>query len=46
MLLVFAYEWTHQEVDDLLGLSHSSVQNHVERGLRLLRLAIGLTHER
>lgn len=41
VVLVFAYEWTHQEVADLLGLSRSSVQNHVERGVAGLRLAIG-----
>jgi DNA-directed RNA polymerase specialized sigma24 family protein len=40
--LVHAYGWTHQEVGDLLGLSRSSVQNHVERGLDRLRRAIGV----
>ena len=39
--LVYAYGWTHQETADLLGLSRSSVQNHVERGLARLRRAIG-----
>lgn len=39
--LVHAYGWTHQETADLLGLSRSSVQNHVERGLARLRRAIG-----
>jgi DNA-directed RNA polymerase specialized sigma24 family protein len=43
VVLVYVYEWTHQEVADLLGLSRSSVQNHVERGLLRLRGAMGLT---
>jgi DNA-directed RNA polymerase specialized sigma24 family protein len=41
VVLVYAFEWTHQEVAGLLGLSRSSVQNHVERGLERLRAAIG-----
>ncbi|MEX2268523.1 MAG: sigma-70 family RNA polymerase sigma factor [Acidimicrobiia bacterium] len=45
VLLVYALEWTHQEVADLLGLSRSSVQNHVERGLDQLRQAIGATDD-
>jgi DNA-directed RNA polymerase specialized sigma24 family protein len=40
--LVHGYGWTHQETADLLGLSRSSVQNHVERGLDRLRRAIGV----
>jgi DNA-directed RNA polymerase specialized sigma24 family protein len=40
--LVHALGWTHQEAADLLGLSRSSVQNHVERGLDRLRQAIGV----
>ena len=40
--LVHAYGWTHQEVADLLELSRSSVQNHVERGLTRLRQAMGV----
>jgi DNA-directed RNA polymerase specialized sigma24 family protein len=41
LALVYAFEWTHQEVADLLGLSRSSVQNHVERGISRLRDEIG-----
>jgi len=41
VMLVFAFEWTHQEVADLLQLSRSTVQNHVERGLEHLRGVIG-----
>jgi DNA-directed RNA polymerase specialized sigma24 family protein len=41
VVLVYAFEWTHSEVAELLGLSRSSVQNHVERGLARLRRRIG-----
>jgi RNA polymerase sigma-70 factor (ECF subfamily) len=44
VVLVVAFEWTHQEVAELLGLRRSSVQNHVERGMRRLRNAIGVLH--
>ncbi len=37
VVLVHGFEYTHQEVADLLGLSRSSIQNHVERGLARLR---------
>lgn len=40
--LVHALGWTHQETAELLGLSRSSVQNHVERALERLRQAIGV----
>jgi DNA-directed RNA polymerase specialized sigma24 family protein len=43
VVLVFAFEWTHQEVADLLGLTRTSVQNHVERGLRRLRHEVGVS---
>lgn len=41
VVLVHAYDWTQPEVADLLGISTSSVQNHLERGLAHLRKAIG-----
>src|SRR3954462_4239608 len=40
VVLVHAYEWTYQEVADLLGVSRSTVQNHLERGLARLRMMI------
>ena len=40
VLLVHSFEWTHQEVADFLSLSTSSVQRHVERGMRKLRTAL------
>lgn len=41
VLLTHAFGWTHQEVADLLGLSRSSVQVHIERGMSSLRAALG-----
>jgi DNA-directed RNA polymerase specialized sigma24 family protein len=41
VVLVHAYEWTQQEVADLLGIAPTSVQNHLDRGLAHLRRAIG-----
>lgn len=37
VVLVHAYGLTHQEVADILGISRSTVQNHLERGLAKLR---------
>ena len=44
VVLVHGFEYTHQEVADLLGISRSSVQNHVERGLEKLRSKLEVTH--
>jgi DNA-directed RNA polymerase specialized sigma24 family protein len=41
VVLVHAYDWTQQEVADLLGIAPTSVQNHLDRGLAHLRRAIG-----
>lgn len=43
VVLVHCYEWTQSEVAELLGLSRSSVQNHLERGMASLRRSIGGT---
>lgn len=37
VVLVHGFGYTHAEVADLLGISRSTVQNHVERGLARLR---------
>ncbi len=42
--LVAGHGWTHQETADLLGLSRSTVQNHVERGMQSLRSRLGVSH--
>lgn len=40
VVLCHGFQWTHREVAELLDLSPSSVQNHVERGLAKLRRAL------
>lgn len=40
VVLVEGFEWTQQEVADLLEISRSSVQKHYERGLARLRAVL------
>jgi len=42
VVMVHALGWTHTETAELLGLSTSSVQRHVERGLKKLRTKLGV----
>ena len=42
VLLVYGDEWTWLEVADLLGVSVSTVQKHLERGMSKLRHSIGV----
>ncbi|MDY7099912.1 MAG: sigma factor-like helix-turn-helix DNA-binding protein [Actinomycetota bacterium] len=42
VVLVAGFGMTHAETADLLGLSRSSVQNHVERGMARLRDDLGV----
>lgn len=44
ILLVEGYDWTYQEVAEVMGLSRSSVQRHVERGMSKLRRALEVTN--
>lgn len=44
VILVHGFDYTHREVADLLGISRSSVQNHVERGLAKLRSRLEVDH--
>jgi RNA polymerase sigma factor (sigma-70 family) len=41
VLLIHSFQWTQSEVADLLGLSKTTVQNHLERGMSALRREIG-----
>lgn len=41
LVLVHGYGLTHIEAAELLGLSRSSIQNHVERGLNKMRERMG-----
>lgn len=42
VVLINAFDWTYEEVADLLGVSSSTVQNHLERGMHRLRAAMGV----
>jgi RNA polymerase sigma-70 factor (ECF subfamily) len=41
--LVFGHEWSTSEVANLLGISKTTVQNHVERGIAKLRRRLGVS---
>ena len=43
VVLCHGMQWTHREVAELLDLSPSTVQNHVERGLATLRRLMKVT---
>ena len=45
VVLVHGLGWTQRETGQLLSLSASSVQKHVERGLDRLRIALGVSIE-
>jgi RNA polymerase sigma-70 factor (ECF subfamily) len=45
VFLVHGCEWSHEEVADLMGISVSSVRNHLARGMTHLRILIGDTKE-
>jgi RNA polymerase sigma-70 factor (ECF subfamily) len=45
VVLCHGFQWTHREVAELLDLSPSTVQNHVERGLANLRRALEVTND-
>ena len=42
VILVAAYGWSHREAAELLGVSRSTIQTHLERGLGHLRIALGV----
>jgi DNA-directed RNA polymerase specialized sigma24 family protein len=41
VVLVHCFQWTQSEVGELLGLSKTTVQNHLDRGMGRLRRFIG-----
>ena len=43
VVLVHGFEWTQEEVAGLLGVSRTTVQKHLERGLAKLRAALEVT---
>lgn len=42
VMLLHCFEWSMSEVAELLGVSKSTVQTHVERGMAQLRSRIGV----
>jgi RNA polymerase sigma factor (sigma-70 family) len=42
VLLVHGWDWSHAEVAELMGVSVSTVRNHLRRGLARLRHALGV----
>jgi RNA polymerase sigma factor (sigma-70 family) len=45
VMLVKGFGWTYQEVAELLGISLSSTQKHVERGLSKLRATLEVSSD-
>jgi DNA-directed RNA polymerase specialized sigma24 family protein len=45
VVLVEGYGWTYAEVAELLGVSRSTVQTHVMRGLERLRQQLGVSSD-
>jgi DNA-directed RNA polymerase specialized sigma24 family protein len=43
VMLVMAFGWTQHETAEFLGVSDSTVRNHLRRGLSKLRTALGVT---
>jgi RNA polymerase sigma factor (sigma-70 family) len=40
VVLVYGFGWTMREVGDVTGISVTSIQNHLERGMKKLRRAL------
>lgn len=43
VVLVHGYGWTFAEAAEVLGITKSTVQTHVERGMSVLRQRLGVT---
>jgi RNA polymerase sigma-70 factor (ECF subfamily) len=43
VVLVHAYEWTHAEAAQVMGIKEPTVKTHVQRGLVKLRRSLGVT---
>lgn len=41
VLLVHSFDWTHDDVAELMGVSVSTVRNHLTRGMEKLRSTLG-----
>ena len=42
VMLIHGYGWTQMEVAELLGVSKTTVQQHLERGVVKLRKSLGV----
>jgi RNA polymerase sigma factor (sigma-70 family) len=42
VILHHGFSWTYDEVGELLGISKSSVRNHIRRGMEKLRSGLGV----
>lgn len=43
VLLVHGWDWSYAEAADLMGISVSTLRNHLRRGLERLRTALGVS---
>jgi RNA polymerase sigma-70 factor (ECF subfamily) len=43
VILHHCFDWTYQEVAEVLGVRVSSVRNHLERGINKLRVTLGVS---
>jgi RNA polymerase sigma-70 factor (ECF subfamily) len=44
VVMIHGYGWSREETASLMGLSMSTVDTHLQRGLSMLRRALGVTH--
>ena len=42
VVLISGFEWSQQEAADLMGVTRSTVQRHLDRGMARLRAALGV----
>ena len=45
VVLIEGFGWTQSEVAELIGISRSSVQKHLDRGLASMRAALGVSSD-
>lgn len=45
VVLAHGYGWTHLEIAELLGVKATTVQNHIERGLKHLRQSLEVEYD-
>jgi RNA polymerase sigma-70 factor (ECF subfamily) len=45
VILHHSFDWTYQEIAEVLGIKVSSVRNHLERGMNKLRVSLGVARD-